>query len=369
MKKQNIYLIILSFSLILFACQKEIAFNKKLIQPKLVINGFIEADSIIDVKVATSKTIPGVEKPFTWLDDATVKLYVDGVETETLTVYPIEYPETNQLDDYYNGNDSRPTVGYHTINTKAEAGKNYRIEVSHPDYETATAETYIPNKVEILSYASDETTEDDNGFYNSFQNFTIKIKDPEREKNYYRLTIRLFSGTQMQGGKDFTDTTDYISVSNQEVSYIESDDRVLNPDKEDANDFLFGSPYNTYNLFTDELIDGKEYNLQFRVGKSNYIEYSDNGFEIRPPNEGEFTWYIISLQSLTYDAFLYMKSSHAQNWYGNDFFSEPVQAFSNIENGVGIFAGYNASGIEVKNGEYPVDGVKYQYNNVPSILY
>lgn len=357
------YSLLIALFAMLTACEKEIEFDKKLVQPKLNVNSFISADSIIDVKISASKSIPGVERNFVWPDNATVKLFVDNVETETLKTYPIAYPETEGEGSYYNGTDSRPTVGYHTINTKAEVGKTYKLEVSHPDYETVTSETYIPEKVKIISYSSEEVTENRNGYDQKLQTFKINFKDPEGEKNYYRLSIRIFSGSWMPNYDDKSDTAGVILLIDQEVGHIESNDRLLNPDQEDANDFLFGSPTNRYNLFTDEFIDGQEHELEFSINKNNsrgyYGGYGDSKIN-SDTIPGEFNWYTISLQSITKEAYLYMRASYAQHWYGDDFFSEPVQAYSNVENGVGIFAGYSSSGFSIKDGEYPVDGVVYQ---------
>ena len=353
------YIIIIGFIVLFSACEKEIEFDKKLVQPKLVVNSFITADSIIDVKISASKSIPGVNQDFVWPDDAIVKLYVNGVETETLKTYTIDYPEPKEIMQYID-TDSRPTVGYHTASTKAEAGKTYKLEVSQPDYETVTSETYIPQQVDILSYSSKEVREDRDGNSYKYQTFKIKFKDPEGEKNYYRLFIKNFSGTWTSNTKDENDSTGFILINNQEVNQVMSDDRLLNPDQEDANDFLFGSPVNAYNLFTDEFIDGKEYELEFSIGKDYEYSFYPNG-ELKDSTKlGEFNWYTISLQSITKDAYLYMKASYAQHWYGDDFFSEPVQAYSNVENGVGIFAGYNSSSFMIKEGEYPVDGVIYK---------
>ncbi|MFA9392636.1 MAG: DUF4249 domain-containing protein [Prolixibacteraceae bacterium] len=355
------YIIPILFILVFTACEKVIEFDKKLIQPKLVINSFITADSIIDVKLASSKTIPGVEHAFVWPDDAIVKLFVDGVETETLSTYTIEYPESDQFDYWGYTSDSRPTVGYHSSTTRAIAGKTYRLEVSHPNYESVSTETFIPQKVEIIAYSNEETTENQNGYDYTYQTFHIKFKDTEGENNYYQLAIHSISGSWSPNYKDETDSSGVIYVSEYNVSNVSSDDRLLNPDQEDANDFLFGSPSNRYNLFTDEFIDGKEYDLSFSVDKNYY--YYDDGSQTDSEKIGEFNRYTITLKSITREAYLYLRSSYAQQWYGDDFFSEPVQAFSNVENGAGIFAGFNSAAFSVQQGEYPVDGVKYEYMN------
>lgn len=361
--KKNINLLLLAVLILMSgACQKEIEFDKKLIQPKLVINSFIEADSLIDVKVSASKTIPGLESTFKWLNNATVKLFVNDVETETLQGYPIEIEKIEE-DYWYYSNDTRPTYGYRSVNTRAENGKNYRIEVVHNDYETAYSETTLPAKPQLVSYKYEDVTQTYYGYDQRAVQISIRFKDNAGEKNYYRLNIKAFTGTWLPDYREKDDTTGVIQLSTRYLGNVASEDKLLNPDQEDANDFLFGSPNNTYNLFTDEFIDGKEYELTFSITPNNNTVWYNGELMVYGEKPGEFYQLSIQLQALTREAYLYMRSSYAQMWYGDDFFSEPVQAFSNIENGAGIFSGYSATAFEIKKGEYPVEGVIYENSN------
>lgn len=350
---------------IFFSCQKEIEFDKRLIAPKIVINGFIEIDSLIDVNVAVSKTIPGIEQAFTWIDDATVTLYVDGVEAEKLVSYNIDYPANNE-NNYYSQRsvESRPTKGYRTQKTVGEIGKKYKLVVSHPNYETASAENYIPEKVEIISFESEEKLESNEnyGYDYNILNIKLKFKDKANEKNYYRLSVRSFTGKWSPNWREKNDTTGIIEVSLQYPGYLIQNDPILNPDKEGANDFLSSSPPNRYSVFTDEFIDGKEHQLEFGLSLSNLMWV--NGEMISPEQkEGEFYQYQISLQTITRETYLYLVSSYANQWYSGDFFSEPVQVFSNVENGVGIFGGFTSSSFNLSKGEYPIEGIEYEIND------
>ncbi|MBN2807289.1 MAG: DUF4249 domain-containing protein [Prolixibacteraceae bacterium] len=358
MKKNSYILLIATVTLLFSACQKEVEFDKKLIRPKLVINSFIETDSLIDVKVSASKTIPGLETSYKWLNDATVKLFVNDVEKEILQGYPIEIEDSEDHYWYYN-NDTRPTYGYRTLNTRAENGKSYRIEVSHKDYDAAYAETSLPENPNLLSYESEEITQNYYGYDQRAVQISIRFKDKANEKNYYRINIKAFTGTWYPNFSEKDDTTGVIQLRTNYYGNVTSDDKLLNPDQEDANDFLFGSPNNSYNLFTDELIDGKEHELTFSISPNNNSVWYNGELMVFGEKPGEFYHLTIQLQALTRDAYLYMRSSYAQMWYGDDFFSEPVQAYSNIENGVGIFSGFSATSFEIKKGEYPVDGVVY----------
>lgn len=361
MKKFNqIYLSILFIVSLGFAsCEKEIEFDKDMIAPKLVINSFIQTDSLIDLTIATSKAIPGVKKEFVWIDNATVQLFVDNVEIEELIAYDIEYPETED-DSYDYWNDTpKPTKGYKSVNTKVEVGKTYKIVVDHPDYEQAISETTIPYPVTT----SDVTQEE--GLIELWDNEQVegaiikfKFKDPADETNYYRLMVSYERGIWRTNYWDEKDTTGYIQIENNELNGIIDDDQVLNPNKDNADDLLFGSPYNRYNLFTDEFIEGKEHEIRIEFALQDYW-YMNGEIEIPERHEAEFYKLTIDLQSLSREAYFYMKSSHAQSWYDGDFLSEPVQAYSNIDNGVGVFAGFSTHTFTVSDGQYPMDGIEY----------
>nr|HPR62055.1 hypothetical protein [Prolixibacteraceae bacterium] len=109
-------LILFSFILIFAACEKEIKFNNKLIAPKLVINSFVSADSLFEATIALSKAVPGVEKPFEWIDNATVNLYANGEKVEELKAIEINYAEDD--DNYYwdDNSNTRPKTKYLSIN-------------------------------------------------------------------------------------------------------------------------------------------------------------------------------------------------------------------------------------------------------------
>ena len=76
-------------------------------------------------------------------------------------------------------------------------------------------------------------------------------------------------------------------------------------------------------------------------------------------HEAEYYKITVSLQRLSREAYYYMKASYAQNYYDGDFLSEPVQAYSNVENGVGVFAGFSKNTFTISEGNYPIDGIEY----------
>lgn len=366
MKNKSIIAFIITLLALLSACEKEIHFDQKLIEPKLVINSFIVADSTIEATIALSKSIPGFEKQFEWIDNAEVTLYVDGEKAEKLGAFKIDYPaeEKNEYDWEYSNNLSRATVIYRSTSTKAEAGKKYKLEVKHPKYETAFGETTLPEPIEIIQLKTETRiiTYD----YGSRENQLVvkmKFKDRADEINYYRITFNQTIGETNNSNFEKPDSSYTIYISSKQVStQLNSSDKILSND-ENANDFLFGSPSNYYNLFTDDLISGKEYEIEF-IAFSQFLYYDVENDETTGffTNPGEFYSIDVKLSTISREAFLYMKASNAQQWYGEDFFSEPVQAYSNIEKGVGIVAGYSSSVKNISYGAYPIDTIRYEQN-------
>lgn len=361
MKKYKILIAFIIIITSLSSCMKEIEIDDSLIERKLVVNGFITQDSLISVNIGISKPIPGVQTDFAWLDDAIVELYVDGEKTEELTYYPIDAASTDGNFYYYGGTNSSPTGVYKTQQTIGEIGKSYKLVVSHPNYKTAICETTIPQPVTIDKITSEERETNHNGWVSVDLYFKLNFTDPADQKNYYRVNMgyKIGNGYTYYDYKE-EDTVTYVSVQESVSSYyLYTDDPILTTD-ENADELLFGSPSNDYNLFDDKLINGKEYDLEFYYPFDSYGDEEDP--RVINDVKGEFYQFDISFSTLSREAYLYMKSTNEQSYYDDmGFFVEPVQAYSNVVNGLGVFAGYSSSYKTVADGEYPVDGVEYKY--------
>jgi hypothetical protein len=347
--KQIILLTIL-LGILMASCREEVQFSDENIASKMVVNSFVDADSIIKVTIAGSKPIPGVTSNFNWINDANIKLFVDGKETETLKTMNIAVPEEN---DYYYRQSYTPSVVYYS-ETKAEIGKTYKLEIDHKRYGLATCETTIPETVQIISIDTMVTGKAQYNYEQNTLNVKLKFKDPANEANYYRLIAYVNQGIYRE--KRFEGTVMDSAIEVRE-SYITILDPVINPEQEDANDFLFGSPRNPYNVFTDELIDGREYTVNFDLNVYNHLRNPD----IDMTEKGEFHQIKFILQSITPETYWFLKSSYLHHYYDGDLFAEPVQVFSNVENGLGIFGGQSNSVALIQKGNYPVDSIKYHY--------
>ncbi|MDA3879161.1 MAG: DUF4249 domain-containing protein [Prolixibacteraceae bacterium] len=350
--------LVLSLSFVFNACMKEVEFDDKLLESKLVINGFVCADSSINVKVAISKPIPGVKQNMEWIDKAIIKLYVDGEFTEELQNVKLEYDNN---DEYYYYDVEKPSSEYRSEKTIAQTGKKYKIEVEYDGFGMAWAETIIPEKVVIDTMRTDVKEITEYGYTESRKFYYLKFTDPQNEKNYYRLSVSTGRGRRSTIWNSDTeqyevvDTIKEVYVSYEFDTYINSDDPLLTGN-EDADDYLFIGNENDYNLFTDELINGQQYELSY----NNY--YNSYYYLEGDMNEGDFFSNTVKLMNLTREAYLYIKSSH-EHWLNDEnYLTEPVQVYTNINNGIGVFAGYSIDEYSFMVGDYPIDSMEYIFD-------
>jgi len=350
---QFITVITLSIFTIL-SCSKEIEFNGKLLDPKLVVNSICALDSTFVVEVSESKAIPGYESSFRKITDATVKLYVDGIETEKLV-----FDSTDRISQ---GTSYITKSAFYMGKTLVGSGKNYKIEVSHPDYSAkATGEMKIGKRVPILNISTDSIPYLDNLSRNRQKTkVTIKFSDPVDEENFYRLVLNYRIGKNQWYENEKGDTIKLVQVMDYVYVYstIESDDPVFSS-KEDADELLFGSTnYSGLTLFPDELFNGKTYDLNFYLNENVFWHFDQEGMDV---TRGDFYIVTIELQSLTKESYFYTKSLGSFDWISDGLLTEPVQVYSNIENGIGIFGGCSSSISTIKKGEYPIEGVDYYF--------
>ena len=129
------------------------------------------------------------------------------------------------------------------------------------------------------------------------------------------------------------------------------------------DNMVFDESNSNYTLFSDQLFNGKEYELDFFLPNSMPYKLIQ-----ADTLKGGFYWIYVELQSLSKDVYLYIKSIDGADNITNGLFNEPYQVYSNIKNGIGIWGTYSSSIDTLKVGVYPIEGVEYTYNKA-SIWY
>ena len=144
---------------------------------------------------------------------------------------------------------------------------------------------------------------------------SLTFKDPGETKNYYEVKV-------LQDGYYIRNQDTIRFVNNLFVEPI---------DPAQSNDNFNGAS----KLLDDNLFNGKNHVFRMRLRSYRF-------------NQQESTRVRVILQSVTESYYRYFATQSLQNNTSGDPFAQPVQVFTNVENGLGIFAGYSTSVIELK---------------------
>jgi len=344
MKSTKLYFSILLSIFFLESCEKEIVFNGEVTTPLVVVNSFITPDSVISAHVSESRFFLKDSITFRNINNAEVSIWVNGVFKETM----------NFLEN-----------GLYKGTYKPAIGETIKLVVKAPTKNEVTSEAIILPKTEIINldttniwtgqryqiqsygntYGSNPTiyTYDTITISGHQINYTLKFKDNENEKNFYRLVV-IIKEYNLKIDTLTNDTT--ISI-NDNYNFNFSDVVSGNNANNDPFSMSGYASGNIYNVFSDDLFNGKTYSLSFKTNE-DIFKYT-NGYPYKPIVP--FMKIVnIYLQSISKDYYLYLKSRPAASG-GIDFFSEAVQVHNNIIGGIGILGSYtssNAFSVELK---------------------
>lgn len=345
------FITIIVLALVIVSCIDEIKLNHDVLEPKLTVNTFITPGEVIVVNLYQNIPLNN-ELSTKSVKNAKVVLYENGIEKEVLE--PLIYQSYGNYNEETQTYEADSIFKYRSNETQAVAGNTYKITVECKGYETVSAETTLPHVVQISGFDSITTQKNRYGQNYSEYNYKLRFTDPANETNYYRLIVE-----QNYQRKSFivlgTDTIRYINNNNLFPDYVNlySTDPLLSNENKDANTYVFGELENRYNIFSDEMINGKPYEIDF------IADLLSNSSEELDTASGEYIYVKLTLQSLNHDMYYYLKSIDAQEYSDYMMFTEPVPIYSNIENGFGVFCGYTSSSVEITYGEYPKEGIKY----------
>lgn len=317
--KQHIFYTVIFIALL--SCTKTIDFEHESYANQVVVNGVISPDRHFSVSIQKSNSIMTKSNVFQSIEGS-MDLYEDDV---LIKKFPKQLGGFSAQDIY------------------PKPGKTYKMVISSEGKEVVT-ETTIPDKVEILSI---DTSSVKSPGGSRFFFYKVKFKDSPGDDYYqvavHNLTLRRIETLNQVQKKE-------VSYSLQSKYYwIMTEDPVFksvynNFGDEDVIDI---GPRNDYFIFPDDYFDGKEYTLQLSISK-NIFTYYGSGAYYQPygggPNNKND---IISERTTLYvhrlskDFYNYMKSLKLYDHYRDFPFAEPVPVYSNVKNGVGIFAGFN----------------------------
>ena len=302
--KNLLPLLLILSALSLSNCTKEIEFNEQDIAPRIVVNSLFTNDSIWSAHISRSVGVLETTS-YTTIDNASVNIFDDNANLVTTL--------THQGDGLY----TSPT------GATPEPNQSYTLEASASGYAPVSATNEIPPAIPIYQL---DTVTSTNSNGDIILEATITFQDPPNVSNYYMLEV-FVTGTWINNewewdtlanewAPDTMEFRDPLQISCNDINV------------ETVNRFNFGGFENTYLylMLKDQNFDGNNYSLTFSV--INYAELKEMELfgEIRLVNTSEAY-------------FNYLKSFNLYQRSINNPFATPVQVYSNVSNGMGIFAG------------------------------
>lgn len=347
----NKILTILAIGILLAACETDIDFKGDETTSLMVVNSIITPDSVIKVQITKSNFFLSNKTNFDNIDNATVSIYVNNVLQERLLnmgegIYIGTYiPKLNDVIKITAKNDILGEV-YSTVSIQNPTS------IISIDTISKNIETY-PS----LSNGKDMNDVDTFGIsYNRDLHLKIKFQDDSKIKNYYRIVLK---------EKKYYDDSTSIEMN----TFFSSDDLVFGEVSE--NDiFDSGSSYNSSFEFSDELFEGKIYELSLYKNYHNFIYKNNPKSEFDDENSKVIkNELIVELQSISESYYYYIKTKSADNSNGLNLFSEPVQIYSNISGGIGIFGSYSKSTYILNIPVYYQGDYDYYYGFQPGVFF
>jgi len=264
--------------IILVSCVKDLKTEIQII-PKLCFNCILNPDSVIKGSLSLSQSISETNT-LQKVNDATIELKKDG---------------------YVLGIMKNSGKGIYRFESKPTPGCVYEVKISKSGYSSLYASTLIPH-TPIVQYQKDNK-ELHNAGASSYYTFRsiYSINDQYGTNRYWKYNKRLTNGIwRFNGG--------YYGID----SPIFDDFNKVT----DATD-KYGFHYEYYLRINDTGLDGK------------MLTFSEDGID------GAVAFFLDADEH--YDKYLKSSIKQMMNDGGNLLFNEPVQIYSNIENGLGIF--------------------------------
>lgn len=302
----------------LAACTKELPFPNVNDDPELVVNSLFSPDGEFLVHVSQSCHVTDLNCDFNFVENATVNLkdesgnILSSLEHVGDGIYKLE-----------------------DINIKHD--EEYQLEVStgNTSLESVTSKNHVPKDVKCKFLGVEEKEIAGRISWA----FDIEIDDDPSAENYYVIS----------GVSDAVVDTNTISIS-ETNGYIEPLMKHISEDRNSDNtEIALAADFYQYPLqavyLTDKSFNGKTYKTTVAINV-NELMYTVLSGELISE---------LHVKSVSKEMYEYLTSIERKKVRVADPFSEPIPVFSNIENGIGIFAGFAQK-------EFAIDLPESEYN-------
>ena len=343
----------LFFLFLLPSCIETLDIDIKDVKPKIVLNGIIEADSAITVRI--SKTYPFTNDYYEnyWYRQQTGKSekVPNFLPDAVPTVYINDVLQGNMIFQKNDTSFSSNGSVFHS-EVRPKVGDKVRIEVSAQGFETVWAETVIPQPIQIhqvdtntfistnkYGYSNNYVIPDDAKSLNMA--LGINIENPNKEKDGF-FSIEIYQEWMIYNywidehgwmhpdiikGSYLNKRRLELNTSREPLFSENAEDEVLSFFLEDGNarDRMF---------FTDKQFVNKQYKLNLSVWGYYFHQQYSSGYETKPVFHDEPL--IIHILSMSPEMYRANYENHSEMDYYMQLFSEPEVTFSNVHNGVGV---------------------------------
>jgi hypothetical protein len=292
--------------IVLVSCVKEIPLAEGDIDA-IVVNSIISPDSVVKVNLTK---VRGFSERITFVSDAIVCLFENDSLIRTLN---------------YSSN------GWYVSNYFPVEGQKYRVEIISNQKELS-AETTVPQKTQIISanYSLYDHINDVGENYKTSKSKVTFYDNPNQENYYEVFLARITNGTLCY----------YLYPKPNNISFgaLIDDPVILNEGNQDYEPTSY--------FFSDELFNGDTITITFPGGGDAY--YIDDIFM----PDSRKTYLILRSISKEYYNFRKFWTRHYYNQQNGKpvsdpmmllFVGEPVEMYSNIDNGYGVFIAYSYS--------------------------
>ncbi len=235
-------------------------------------------------------------KYFSRVSNATVEIMNDDGSTITLP--------SSSITTYKN-------KGHYPV-----AGQHYKLIASAPGFKTVETEMTMPNVVPIIDVKWDSTKipqTPPNVFIQFNIPFTMTFQDPPNQKNYYEVNLNVY-------GESFR----YDPVTGEKITqnFITSHAVwIRDPAIAEEDEFV--------PLWSDASFDGKLYEANLDATFTRQPNQTVHRVELRLFNVSE-------------EYYKYFETLRVARNVEGDPFAQPVQVYTNINDGLGVFAGRSA---------------------------
>ena len=311
MKRTGLLLIIAA--VLASACETTLNVELPDHPPQMTVNGFFRPGAVWEVQLNEARSVADGEAAIRNITNATVEILHDGGTPLRLL---------------YAGSGF-----YRALSASPFPGRTYTVRATAPGYEPVEATDTVPDPVPVTFVY--QITRLDTLLENISADIdvTIQLDDPPDQDEYYRLFV-LYRVVEKRTGE-------YAFFTYQ----FKVDDEAILAENGDPFEFDTGGANTLFNaVFNDALFDGEHREITLSLSPIINITRRDATGELLFEPGGTLQVYFYNVSKTYYD---YSTTFDLHDEVEDNPFAEPVQVHTNVENGFGIFAGFNRYLLEI----------------------